>query len=199
MPPRSPVAAPDVWLSSRGYAAYCARGTHHAPRRPSRTSAGSAPKSGRARPGTRGSAQHRRRWERGELEIRYAELVALAMDRLEGEAFGTTSGMHPGGRQPNNPPAELSTSVGREEELAELCRLMETGRLLTLTGTGGVGTTRVVIRLAREVRRDYPDGVGFVDLAPQSDLASLARTVAATLEACEDPTRSVTATLAATR
>jgi len=132
------------------------------------------------------------------LEIRYAELVALAMDRLEVEAFGTTSGMHPGGRQPNNPPAELSTSVGREEELAELCRLMETGRLLTLTGTGGVGTTRVVIRLAREVRRDYPDGVGFVDLAPQSDLASLARTVAATLEACEDPTRSVTATLAAT-
>ena len=53
------------------------------------------------------------RWERGELEIRYAELVALAIDRFEAEALGATGGRRPGGTQPNNLPAELSTFVGR--------------------------------------------------------------------------------------
>jgi transcriptional regulator with XRE-family HTH domain len=67
------------------------------------------------------------RWERGELEIRYAELVALAMDRLEAEAFRATGGVHSAGTQPNNLPAELNSFVGREEELAELGRLLNSG------------------------------------------------------------------------
>src|SRR5215467_5778999 len=113
------------------------------------------------------------RWERGELEMRYAELIALALDRLEAEESSAIVGI-----QPTNLPAELSTFVGREEEFAELCRLLRTNRLLTLTGTGGVGKTRLAIRLAHEVMRDYPDGVWFVDLGPLADPTLVARTVA---------------------
>src|SRR5215471_10805674 len=87
------------------------------------------------------------RWERGELDIRYAELIALAMDRLEAEALGAPGGAPLAGIQRHNLPDELSSFVGREEEVAELCRLLRTSHLLTLTGTGGVGKTRLAIRL----------------------------------------------------
>jgi predicted ATPase/DNA-binding XRE family transcriptional regulator len=137
------------------------------------------------------------RWERGELEIHHAEMVALAMDLLEGQQFGATGGLPRAGTQSNNLPAELSSFVGREEEHADLSRVLRTSRLLTLTGTGGVGKTRLAIRLASGVERDYPDGVWFVDLAPQTDPTVLARTVAAVVEVQEEPTRPLGVTLAA--
>ena len=63
-------------------------------------------------------------------------------------------------------PRPLTSFIGRERELAEARRLLEGSCLLTLTGPGGSGKTRLCIELAAEVAADYPDGVYFVRLAP---------------------------------
>jgi predicted ATPase/DNA-binding SARP family transcriptional activator len=62
-------------------------------------------------------------------------------------------------------PATLTSFVGRERELLDVERLTGHARLLTLTGAGGSGKTRLAIEAARGVRSSYPDGVWFVDLA----------------------------------
>jgi predicted ATPase/class 3 adenylate cyclase len=66
-------------------------------------------------------------------------------------------------------PAETSTFVGREDELAQAQELLAGTRLLTLTGPGGTGKTRLAVQLARKVADDYADGVAFVGLAAISD------------------------------
>lgn len=66
-------------------------------------------------------------------------------------------------------PAELSSFVGRRRELAEIKRLLGTTRLLTLTGSGGAGKTRLAIRAASEMARNFKDGSCLVALAPIDD------------------------------
>src|SRR5215831_16495308 len=73
------------------------------------------------------------------------------------------------GRRPRHLPVELTSFVGRRQELAEVKRLLGTSRLLTLTGPGGAGKTRLAIRAADDMARGFPDGVWFVDLAPIDD------------------------------
>jgi predicted ATPase/DNA-binding CsgD family transcriptional regulator len=79
-------------------------------------------------------------------------------------------------------PAELTSFVGRRRELSETRRLLAGSRMLTLTGVGGVGKTRLALRMAAEVRRTFPDGVWFVELASLHDPQLLPHTVANTLE-----------------
>ena len=79
-------------------------------------------------------------------------------------------------------PAELTSFVGRRRELSETRRLLAASRMLTLTGVGGVGKTRLALRMAAEVRRTFPDGVWFVELAALNDPQLLPHTVANTLE-----------------
>ena len=79
-------------------------------------------------------------------------------------------------------PAELTSFVGRRRELSETRRLLASSRMLTLTGVGGVGKTRLALRMAAEVRRTFPDGVWFVELAALHDPQLLPHTVANTLE-----------------
>jgi len=79
-------------------------------------------------------------------------------------------------------PAELTSFVGRRRELSETRRLLASGRLLTLIGVGGVGKTRLALRMAAEVRRTFPDGVWFVELAALHDPQLVPHTVANTLE-----------------
>src|SRR5437868_15000887 len=72
---------------------------------------------------------------------------------------------------PNNLPEQLTSFIGREREIAEVQRLLATTRLLTITGIGGAGKTRLSLRVAGDLLDDYPGGVWFVDLAklpPQS-------------------------------
>jgi len=71
---------------------------------------------------------------------------------------------------PNNLPMQLTSFVGRERELAEALRLLERTRILTLTGPGGTGKTRLSLQVAAEVGDQFPDGVFFVELAPVSDV-----------------------------
>jgi predicted ATPase/class 3 adenylate cyclase/DNA-binding CsgD family transcriptional regulator len=70
---------------------------------------------------------------------------------------------------PNNLPVALSSFIGRERELAELGRLLGEDRLVTLTGTGGCGKTRLVLQAASETLERFPDGVWWVELAPLAE------------------------------
>ena len=84
-------------------------------------------------------------------------------------------------RRPRNLPADLTSFVGREQELPAVKRLLASYRLVTLTGPGGVGKTRVALRAADEVQWAFPDGVWFVELAGLHDPSLVPQTVADTL------------------
>jgi predicted ATPase/DNA-binding CsgD family transcriptional regulator len=66
-------------------------------------------------------------------------------------------------------PAELSSFVGRQKELADVRRVLAHGRLVTLTGVGGVGKSRLALRTARQCERVFADGVRLVELAPLTE------------------------------
>ena len=74
-------------------------------------------------------------------------------------------------RTRTNLPQVLTSFVGREREIAQIKQLLPTTRLLTITGTGGIGKTRLVLQAAAEVLDAYREGVWFVDLAPLLDPA----------------------------
>ncbi|ADJ47533.1 ATPase [Amycolatopsis mediterranei S699] len=84
-------------------------------------------------------------------------------------------------RAADNLPAELTSFVGRRHELKEAKRLLSTARLLTLTGSGGVGKTRLALRIAAELRADFTDGVWLVELAELRDSRLLPSAVATVL------------------
>ena len=81
-------------------------------------------------------------------------------------------------RTPHNLPESLTSFVGRERVIWELKGLQARARLLTLTGAGGSGKTRLAIRLAGGLLADFADGVWFVDLAPVADPSRVPQTVA---------------------
>jgi predicted ATPase/class 3 adenylate cyclase len=92
---------------------------------------------------------------------------------------------------PTNLPTEVTSFVGREGEVAELRRLLGEARLLTLTGPGGTGKTRLALRLAREVLPEFRDGVFFIDLSPIRDPAEVPSAIARSLGLKEDPGRTL--------
>jgi non-specific serine/threonine protein kinase len=89
--------------------------------------------------------------------------------------------MAAGARVTGNLPAELTSFVGRRAELAEVKRLLAGSRLVTLTGIGGVGKTRLALRAAAELRRAFRDGVWLVQLDQVRDPALVAQAVAGAL------------------
>jgi non-specific serine/threonine protein kinase len=96
-----------------------------------------------------------------------------------------------------NLPAALTSFVGREREVVEVRRLLGTTRLLTLTGTGGVGKTRLALEVARAVAGEYPDGLWLVELATLVDPALVSPTVVLTLGVREEPGHPILDTLVA--
>ncbi|MBK3581554.1 AAA family ATPase [Streptomyces sp. MBT65] len=95
-----------------------------------------------------------------------------------------------------NLPASLSTFVGRRRDLAEVRRRLGTTRLLTLTGVGGVGKTRLALEAAASVA-DFVDGVWLVDLAAVRDPSSVANAAATALGVPDLGTRPLIDQLAA--
>jgi non-specific serine/threonine protein kinase len=136
------------------------------------------------------------RWERGVLQPSHVHLILRRLGRLERndarratEVTPPTSRSHNG--QPGNLPAELSSFVGREQELSDIRRLLGTTRVLTLTGAGGVGKTRLAVRAAERVGSEYAHGVWYVDLAPLATGALLPNVVAAAIGVREQPRRTI--------
>ncbi|MBE0698818.1 MAG: adenylate/guanylate cyclase domain-containing protein, partial [Anaerolineaceae bacterium] len=100
----------------------------------------------------------------------------------------STSISHPG-----NLPAQLTSFIGREAEIDALCRLVTSGanRLVTLTGPGGTGKTRLALQAASDLLTSFRDGVWLVELAPLADPARVPLTVAAALGLHETPGRPI--------
>jgi predicted ATPase/DNA-binding CsgD family transcriptional regulator/class 3 adenylate cyclase len=88
---------------------------------------------------------------------------------------------------PNNLPPQLTSFVGREDELADVKGLLAAQRLITLTGAGGCGKTRLALQLAAEVADRWPDGVWWIDLGPIADPALVAELAASTMRVLVEP------------
>jgi predicted ATPase/DNA-binding CsgD family transcriptional regulator len=95
----------------------------------------------------------------------------------------------------HNLPSELSSFVGREKELAEVRRLLENNRLLTLTGSGGCGKTRLALAAASELVERFEDGVWMVELASLAEPSLVPQAVAFTLGVRERSGSSLTEAL----
>ena len=95
----------------------------------------------------------------------------------------------------HNLPAQLTSFVGRERDTAEVGRYLSTARLVTLTGAGGIGKTRLALEVATEALARFGDGVWLAELAPLTDGRLVVATVLSALGAREEPDRPPLATL----
>jgi predicted ATPase/DNA-binding winged helix-turn-helix (wHTH) protein len=95
----------------------------------------------------------------------------------------------------HNLPYQLTSFVGREQEIAQLEDLVTANRLVTLTGAGGAGKTRLAIEVASRLIDAFPDGVWLVELAALSDPRLVPQAVAQAIEVKGQPTRPVAETL----
>ena len=136
----------------------------------------------------------------GRLETVAANLARRATEPTAGPRAGAAPVQEgepeplPRGRR-HNLPLQLTSFVGREGERVEVGRMLETTRLLTLVGAGGVGKTRLALHVAADQMDQYPDGVWLVELAPLVDPLPVPRAVAAVLGVREQPGTPVMQTL----
>jgi predicted ATPase/class 3 adenylate cyclase len=98
--------------------------------------------------------------------------------------------------RPTNLPPQRTSFVGRDRELAEITKLLETARLLTLTGPGGTGKTRLAIEVAAGLLDRFADGVFFADLSAITDPALVPSEIAAVLVVRETSGRELPSVLA---
>jgi predicted ATPase/class 3 adenylate cyclase/DNA-binding CsgD family transcriptional regulator len=92
-------------------------------------------------------------------------------------------------------PTQLTSFVGREEQMKDVRGMLADSRLVTLTGSGGAGKTRMAIQIGGQICGDFGDGAWYVDLAPIADPDSVAITVARALGLPDQPGRSTMATV----
>ena len=98
--------------------------------------------------------------------------------------------------RPNNLPTQLTTFVGRDKELGEAVALLGGTRVLSLTGPGGTGKTRLSLQVAAAAADEFPDGIWFVALEPVRDPALVAATIARVLGVADSRNRPAVDTLA---
>jgi predicted ATPase/DNA-binding SARP family transcriptional activator len=107
---------------------------------------------------------------------------------LDGTETGTAA-------SPRPLPLRLTSFIGREQEMAAIRKQLSTYRLVTLTGVGGSGKTRLALEVAAGQWPAYPDGVSFVEFAPVTDPDLVSQTLATALGIREQSNRSLTQTL----
>lgn len=138
------------------------------------------------------------------LSVQLRTQPSTATHRLRDEiSAGRLPSAHPVAGPPEEPseaskhnlPAPRTSFVDREREMLAVKRALAMTRLLTLTGSGGSGKTRLALEVARDLVGVYPDGVWLVELAPVSEGALVVRIVASALGVRELPHRSLTDTL----
>jgi predicted ATPase/class 3 adenylate cyclase len=98
---------------------------------------------------------------------------------------------------PGNLRTQATSFIGRESEVAALQAVLRTHRLVTLTGVGGVGKTRLAVEVAARLADEFPDGVWFFDLAAVTDPVAVPEAVAAVLGIIQQPAKSVSESVAA--
>src|SRR5271165_3679630 len=98
---------------------------------------------------------------------------------------------------PGNLRAATTSFIGRESEVAELQAVVKAHRLVTLTGVGGVGKTRLAVEVAARLADEFPDGVWFFELAAVTDPAAVPDAVAAVLGITQQPGKTVSESVAA--
>lgn len=108
------------------------------------------------------------------------DLVIMLSERFENSLSGDQYDDQEVGSKKTNLPHELTQFIGREEQLAEVCRLLEQEhiRLITVTGPGGVGKTRLALKIASRLLDHFPDGVWLVELASLTDTSLSAQYIA---------------------
>ena len=89
-------------------------------------------------------------------------------------------------------PVQLTSFIGRQAEMKSIREALADNRLVTLTGAGGAGKTRLAVRVAAQIAAEYPDGVWYIDLAPITDPDVLPVTVARTLGLPDQPGQPTT-------
>src|SRR5687768_4585173 len=87
----------------------------------------------------------------------------------------------------NNLPTQLTTFIGRENEISEVKQELELHRLVTLTGSGGTGKTRLSLQVAADLLEKFDHGVWFVELAPLTDADLIPQTILSTIGIQEQP------------
>src|SRR5919199_812645 len=134
--------------------------------------------------------------ERGERRQPWPDTVrrlatALGLSEDARAAFLAAVSRHPAAASPPTPqwslPAPLTPLVGRRREVADVRRLLAEARLVTLSGVGGTGKTRLALEAARQSREAFPGGTRFVDLAPVADPRLVPPTIEHALGAQQHP------------
>ena len=97
---------------------------------------------------------------------------------------------------PNNLPVQVTSFIGREKQIEDVKALMHKSRLVTLTGPGGAGKSRLSLQVAADLLDQYEDGAWLVELAPFSDPALVPQAVAGALGVREEPGKPLAQTLA---
>jgi predicted ATPase/DNA-binding XRE family transcriptional regulator len=98
--------------------------------------------------------------------------------------------------QKHNLPHPVSSFIGRERQIAEVKHLVESSQLVTLTGAGGSGKTRLALQVAGQMLDQFPEGVWFVGFAPLSESTLVQQTIASVLRVREEASRPLLETLA---
>jgi predicted ATPase/class 3 adenylate cyclase len=136
--------------------------------------------------------------------VRDLELVDLGQHRLRdlSDPVGISQVVAPGldadflplrtlDASPGNLPVPVTSFLGREREVSVIMELLESHRLVTLTGVGGVGKTRLALHVAAAMKEEFPDGIWFVELAQVGDPAAVPDAVAAALALAPQPGVSI--------
>ena len=133
-------------------------------------------------------------------DLREPEQVFMLVEPGLRTAFPALRSVH---LRPNNLPVRLSSFVGRQREVGELCRAVSDARLSTLTGPGGVGKTRLALEVAAKSADAFSDGVFVIELSPVVDadqvLAVVAETLGVSLVGITDVPQALGAFLASRR
>ena len=134
---------------------------------------------------------------RQEASLDLAAKVARRAPFADAESEPSRPGQRADRAARHNLPAPVSSFVGRERQLNELAQLLARARVITLTGVGGVGKTRLALQLAERMVDGSRDGPWFLDLAPLTDPKLVAATLAGVLGVPEQPGRSLPQSLVA--